>query len=43
VKKNDESDVHLPQRQNKSSYLLYFFWYFVLLSIFFEAFIGRFV
>jgi hypothetical protein len=44
-KKNDESDVHLPQRQKKSSYLLLlrFIFVFIFLSTFFKAFFGRFV
>jgi hypothetical protein len=43
VKKNDESGVHLPQLQNKSSYLLYFiFISFFIIDFFYRVF-GRFV
>jgi hypothetical protein len=39
-KKNDESDVHLPQRKKKSSHLLYFYFYFYF--YFFDFFKGVF-
>jgi hypothetical protein len=44
-KKNDESDVHLPQRQKKSSYLLYFIFIFIFIfyRFFLKALFGRFV
>jgi hypothetical protein len=44
-KKNDESDVHLPQRQKKSSHLLCFVFVFIFIfyRIFLRAFFGRFV
>jgi hypothetical protein len=44
-KKNDESDVHLPQRKKKSSYLLYFIFIFIFIfnRFLLEAFLGRFV
>jgi hypothetical protein len=44
VKKNDESDVHLPQRQKKVvTYSVYFIFIFIFLSIFLKVFFGRFV
>jgi hypothetical protein len=41
--KNDESDVHLPQRQNKSRHLLYFVFIFIFYRFFLRRFFGRFV
>jgi hypothetical protein len=40
-KKSDESDVHLPQRQKKSSYLLFLF--FILFLFLYLFFLRRFL
>jgi hypothetical protein len=43
VKKDDESDVYLPQPQKQSSHLLLALFYFYFLPDFFNRVLGRFV